>query len=216
MGAYFLLYTLLTPPAYPMPSLTGLSVQEAARILAPLHLNIRLQSEQEKNDVPPGTILQHIPTVQQTILPYQTVFLTLSCQTPPEPVPNFYQMPLEKIEEICTQKGWPLKAYYVDSPHPYNQAVAQIPAAGQPPEKQIIVYLAQASKKKMCIMPSLLGYRVPKVLDFLEQHGLHASILHDYPRGSSHHCACTVQDQRPCAGSLVSLDTLETIQIYVG
>lgn len=213
MLTYYLAHRLLIPSLQQMPALVGLSLQEAARHLAPLHLNIRLLAEQEDAQLPAGTILHQTPAAQQKVRPYQTIFVTLAKEPLKHTVPDLHNKPLTHIQELCIKHGWQLKTYYLESNQPHDHCIGHIPGPGETVDKQLLVYVSKDTTNKPRIMPSLVNLRVPKALDFLQQNDMQATIIHEYPPGIYHRCSCKIQDQRPIAGSFIT--GKEPIQLFV-
>lgn len=214
--SYAVFHYLLAPLPLITPPLIGRTLQDAVQILSDHTLNVRIISQKEDNDVPPGTILSQIPSPCFKIRPHQSVFLVISKKAPPKKAPLLLQKERKVAEKIIAELGMPLKAYYVPSHHPYDVCIGQIPNPEEPlPDNRITAYFSSGSSTKPVILPNFKEHPLNQVTSFLTENGIKYHIFHAKPLAPGHDCKhCQAIDQKPLAGSLIDLKKPLTIQLY--
>jgi len=117
------------------------------------------------------------------------------------------------INQEVTALGLRTTAYSLASSYPHEYCLAQTPGAGEPLNNhQLITYIAAADEKPM-LVPDFEGYPLEEVLQSLAQYDIQAKVTHERTPAKEHTCAaCIVADQRPRAGSLISLKQLKQMQ----
>jgi beta-lactam-binding protein with PASTA domain len=204
---YIILYHALQVSHVATPDLVGKTVEQAVAILSESNLNMRLLQYKEDATLAPGTIISQIPQAGQQIKPQQSLFLTVSRHALAGTAPNLLDQRLDSSDYLALTYDIKQIVFRVPSNYPQNYCVAQIPAAGELLEdKSMIVYTADSSAQKI-IWPDFVGKRVHDVRDFLQAHDIAVEIIHTYQQPDGHGCEnCVVLDQRPLAGSLISLE----------
>ena len=187
------------------PAIIGKSIHEAVSLLSPCHLTLQIAEEREVEDLPEGTIIQQTPNALARIKPRHSVFCIISKKTIPT-APAVTGKLVKNITDEIT--GITLKEYGVESIQPAGTIVAQDPQYGQPlTDKSLTVYIAQNGAKS-AIIPVFLNHPVSDIKTFVETYPVNLEIIHADTVSDRHQCntECLVIDQRPRAGTVVSLD----------
>ena len=99
------------------------------------------------------------------------------------------------------------KIYTLPSIYPKGLCFAQIPLPQEPIEDTMLTLYVSGGNKKPILWPDFRQLPVSDVTNFLRTHAIEASVIHEHACLPNHTCAsCIVTDQRPLAGSLISLD----------
>ena len=200
------------------PQLVGKNIIEVSEILSNHNLNLRILAQKEDADLPTGTILNQTPPTPQRIKPHQSVFLVLSKKPPLMQAPLLVHKSRTAITQELAHSNIRTKACYLPSPYPHDSCIAQIPAAGESlPTNRLMLYFS-ASANKPIIWPDFTRKPVADVVEFLENHRIEPHITHVATHKAHHTCdTCSVVDQRPLPGSLITLDAKHPpyVQLYV-
>lgn len=217
-SGYYLVRSLYHINELQTPSLVGKTVIEAFKTISESKLNLALLAEKEDADLPHGTILSQTPIAGSSVKPHQSIYCVITKQPDPHIVPELTHLPLASIEKILTKKGIKYKVYHQESLHPHHHCFAQYPQAGMPlsPEEPLTLYISNGMNRPL-IWPSFAGQPVAEVHELLQGYGITPTIKHQPPLFSrSHQCTnCRVTDQRPLAGSLVTLHATKPIQVQL-
>lgn len=201
------MHQLFHIPEFATPSVVGKNIHEAFAVLSSHNLNARLLQEKEDPYLPSGTVISQTPQAGQAIKPYQSLFLLLSKQPSRINAPHCLQKKDTDIASLLQAHKTRAKIYRLPSVYPKGLCFAQIPLPQEPINDTMLTLYVSDGNKKPIIWPDFTQLPVPDVIDFLQTHDIQASIVHEHPYTAHQTCsACIVTDQRPLAGSLVSLD----------
>lgn len=217
LGGYYVMSTLYTNKTIPTPSVVGMQLNQAVRLLSDQQLNVRILAEKEDADLPAGTIISQNPPAKSLIKPNQSIFLVVSTTPQPTHVPRLIGCTEAEIEQIAQKQNIRYKIYPLECKYPANTCCAQWPAPGSILDTHpLILYMAQ-NKHKPILMPDLRGHSVPAVADFLTNHDMVPELMHHPSVPDGHICssACIVTDQRPIAGSLVPRENAKQLHIHL-
>ncbi len=201
-AGYLITRSLFHHPRAQTPSLVGKSLLEAFALLSNNNLSPRLLDQKIDPDLPEGTIINQIPAAGQSIKQRQTVFLVLSKKPPITPCPLLIGKSIEEIKKLSKSAGYKIKIYPVVSNYPTNQCIAQHPRPKEPVEKNMIIAYVCAPSRKPIVWPNFTDKPLNQVTEFLHQYHIDPHIVSQSQRTTSR---TRVVDQRPLAGSLVSL-----------
>lgn len=201
------MYQLFHAPEFATPSVVGKNIHEAFAIVSAHNLNARLLEEKEDPYLPSGTVISQSPQAGQKIKPYQSLFVLLSKKPSQIYAPHCLHKTDSDILSTLQTHKIRAKIYTLPSIYPKGFCFAQIPLPQEPIEDSLLTLYVSGGNKKPIIWPDFTQLPVSDVTDFLHTHAIEASIVHEYPCLSNHTCtSCIVTDQRPLAGSLISLD----------
>ena len=206
-------------PEFATPSVVGKNIHEAFAIVSAYNLNARLLEEKEDPYLPAGTVISQTPQAGQKIKPYQSLFVLLSKKPSQIHAPHCLHKTDSDIVSLLQTHKIRAKIYILPSIYPKGLCFAQIPLPQEPIEDSMLTLYVSGGNKKPIIWPDFRQLPVLDVTNFLRTHTIEATIVHEYPCLPNHTCAsCVVTDQRPLAGSLLSLDPQKpcVVQLQVG
>ncbi|TET06425.1 PASTA domain-containing protein [Candidatus Dependentiae bacterium] len=206
LSGYVLLDIMYRPKKLETPTLIGKQLKEAIALTSAHNLNLQLLEEREDPELPEGTIISQNPKTHSTIKSNQTIFCVIS-KNPSIITPNLISQNYETTLLELKKQGIHSNCYFLDSPYPKGFCFAQSPKAQTSLDtKSIILYISDGSTKPV-LFPNLKNKSVNEVIDFLKPYNINPSIIH-YPPRNPHDCdkTCIITDQRPLAGSLITLD----------
>jgi eukaryotic-like serine/threonine-protein kinase len=198
------------------PAVVGQHIHDAIKLLSQYHLNARILTEKEDNDLPEGIVLSQSPPQGQKVKAHQSVFLVVTRKPPQLQAPSLYGMTLNEATTAAQAQGVQLKAYGVESVSPQGTSIAQ----NAHPQDQLIdgtltAYFSEGTTP-IRVFPDLKGKKVSQVVAFLKEYGIQAKLTHTQEIEEHHTCSfCTVLAQRPLAGALISLKRPLTVQLTV-
>jgi beta-lactam-binding protein with PASTA domain len=207
IAGYSAMHQLFHIPEFATPSVVGKNIHEAFAILSTHNLNARLLEEKEDPYLPSGTVISQTPQAGQQIKPHQSLFVLLSKKPSRINAPHCLHKTDSDIASLLQTNKIRAKVYTLPSIYPKGLCFAQIPLPQEPIEDIMLTLYVSGGNKKPVIWPDFTQLQVSDVTNFLRTHALEATIVHEHPCLPNHTCAsCTVTDQRPLAGSLVTLD----------
>ncbi len=214
MASYFFMYQLFSINTLQTPGLVGKQLHEIITPISDKDLNIRLLATKEEPDLPTGTILSQKPTAGQPIKPNQSIYIVLSEQPPLPQAPSFIQKKQSSIEQLCKKNNIRTKNYTISNNYPTNQCFAQHPAPNETiKDHHMITYISNGGKKPL-LLPDFKGQPLELVVEFLENHAIKPTVTYTH-RKHNQTKGYTVIDQRPLAGSLITLDDKKNIHIQL-
>lgn len=202
-GGYFTTRSLFHRPYVETPALVGKNIFEAFTLLSNNNLSPRLLDQKIDPDLPEGTVINQNPAAGKPIKQRQTVFLVLSKKPPITPAPLLVGKSLSEIEKISSS-NYKIKIYPVPSCYPTNQCISQYPHPNEPINNNLVItYIAQNIQRPF-IWPNFVGRSVSEVDEFLKIYNIEPHFISS--QGQCIEPNLHVIDQRPYAGSLVSLN----------
>ena len=201
---------------YITPNLTGLSVYEAVKETSPYQVGIRIISEKENQNIPAGTIINQKPLPGRSIKTHQSIYVVTTRKAPDVTAPDLRTLSTQHIEKKCEELGLKYKIYPIDFSAPVQSCIAQLPNKGDiVHDKKMIFYTAQ-EKPNMYLMPNLINYNVQEVIAAL-QHNIKKLTIYQgkqklHPPYKDN---LRIIQQKPIAGSIISLDNPLHIQLEV-
>ena len=208
LAGYLVLHRISHVNSFKTPALVGQSLQPAIATLSAHNLNVRLITQKEDPDLPQGTILSQTPRAGHVIKPHQAVYIVISKKPQRIAAPLLINKSHTAINKELDALGIRNKTYYLTSNRPCHSCIAQLPAAGiQLEDNKITTYLSWGNDRPVLI-PNLKGKSAPDVIEFLQQYNISPEIIHITKQHETHMCdtKCTIVDQRPLAGSIITLN----------
>lgn len=187
------------------PILVGKTLFQACDILSQTNLNMRILAKKEDPDLPEHTVVSQTPSAHQKIKPHQSVFLVVTTKPGQPLVPLCIGKSKKIIEEELSCHHFTLQIYYVPSLLPKDQCIAQMPNAHEKVEKNIILYCSNGTQKPI-VWPDFTKKTIEQSIDFLEPYGISPEIISLSNKKYANQFACLATDQRPRAGTLITLD----------
>jgi beta-lactam-binding protein with PASTA domain len=206
---YYLTRSLFTIAHCKVPSLIGKRADEALVILSHTNVSLRLLRCKPDSELPPGTIIDQLPTPGQFVKERQAIFVTLS-ELPSYPdTPSFIGLSVVQAEQLAKQQGIKIKLHELPSVYPAQSCIGQIPAPGQAlKEPSLILYVAQPTAP-LYIWPDFTNLMLTQALEKIEQLNITPEII------ESKHPSSMVKSQRPKSGSFTTLSSNLALQLYI-
>ncbi len=216
LSGYSIIYHIFRVDTIKTPALVGKTIGNAVAILSDHNLNPRILAYKKEADLPSDTILSQSPAAGQKIKPHQSVFLVIS-QKPPQPkAPDCIGKSLSTLMQTFTPLNIKPKIYRIPSNYPQNTCIAQLPTAEKPIKNNTIIVYISAGNTKPIVWPHFSKKRVPDVVAFLASYNIEPEIIHANSVNEKHTCEhCYVINQRPLAGSLIALDTINQMHVQI-
>ena len=216
---YLLLRTLFQPKEFDAPAIIGKQLLTAVSILSDHALNIRFLAQKEEPDLPQGTILAQKPLPGRKIKANQAVYVVISKKSPKIPCPDLLGKSLDTIIHDLEKENIRNKSYFFPSNYPRNSCIAQYPCPRIAlKENNIITYLSNGNKKPV-IFPDFKGKKIDTVIEFLKKYEpqIRIEMVHSFHDNTEYLSKedHIISDQRPLAGSIITLDEKNPISVHL-
>ena len=197
------------------PHLVGKQVHEILPLITQHNLNIRLIDHKEEADLPEGIILNQTPMAGTTIKPNQPLFIVTTKKPLAARAPHCVGISIgELIPQLQTTEIYP-RIYHLPHPYPETICFAQSPQANEPLEKNRLILYVSSSSNKPIIWPNFTDTPLHQVIDFLEIYHIEPQIINDSAHKNYINNEYTVTDQRPFAGTLLTLDENKPLSVQL-
>lgn len=199
------------------PNIVGVQLPQAIVELSNKNLNLRILAKKQDPDLPSGTILSQTPRGGQKIKPNQSVFIVTSEKPPKIPAPMLVNKNIETITKQLEHNNIRNKSYYLPGNQPVNSCIAQFPPPGTLLKwNNVITYVCQGNQKPV-ILPNFKNKTVTAVKEFLKHYHVKIDWMHTPECDADHTCDqhCIVTDQRPLAGSIITLDYEKPLTLHL-
>jgi len=212
---YSLAHWFFHVESIPAPHLVGKYVHDVIPILSHHKLNLRLINQKEEAHIPEGIILSQTPQPGKPIKAHQPLFIVTTKK------PAAIKAPLCTAQHISTilmqleQHGITPKMYHIPHPYPENICFAQSPEPDDYIEKNNIILYLSADNIRPILWPNFIGLSLDVVSSFLEKHTIQPYIINDAPLLYRPINSYTVIDQRPLAGTLITLDDKNALSVQL-
>lgn len=211
---YILLSIIISKPDIQTPSLLGITLNEASKIIARSPINISIRSIAIDDDLPAGTIISQSPGPGQSIKAAEPMYVIVTQKKAPMVAPEFLLLKKESIYQIAHTLNLSIKEHKIDD-HRYaiNSCIGQFPAPQTLiNQNEISIYVAQRVNKPV-LMPNLKGKKLEECKNLFE--AMHLQFLvHSNADNIPTNLSSLVVDHWPRAGSLITLQH-ETHQIQL-
>jgi eukaryotic-like serine/threonine-protein kinase len=159
---------LLTPPTHEqpkvgVPSLKGLSENDARQNLKALGLVFLLTERKAVSGAEPGTVVEQAPAAGQQLEPHASVSVALARELPK--VPSVVGRTLSEATALLAQSSYKLEQAdpIADASVPKGSVVSQLPAAQAPQETDKPVVVRISAGPGEIEVPKLLGQNIDTV-----------------------------------------------------
>ena len=199
------------------PSFVGITLPNALVIASEQNLNLRFLSDKIDPELPNNTILSQTPIAGQNIRPHQSVYLVLSKTAPSTPAPDCLEKNKEQISQQLEKKSIAHTFYYHSSNYPENSCFAQSPSQQHCIKNNNFLLYISKNKNKPLIFPNVIGKQINNVVTFFNEYKLRIKIIHTKAQPEDHVCNehCIITNQRPVAGSIVTLDKTKPLLVQL-
>ena len=197
------------------PHLVGKQVHEILPIITQHNLNIRLIDQKEEADLPEGIILNQTPMAGTAIKPNQPLFIVTTKKPLASRAPQCVGLLIDELtRQLNTQDIRP-RIYQIPHPYPEKTCFAQSPQTNEPLEKNRLILYVSSGNNKPIIWPDFTGIPLQEVVDFLEMYTIEPHIINDSLHKHYTNTQYTITDQRPFAGTLLTLDENKPLSVQL-
>jgi len=210
-STYFALHLWFKSSSFPAPTITGMNLVQATKILSEHQLHPEIIQIKEDKDIPTATIIHQTPPAGRMIKEHQTVYVVITEKPMDHKAPSCVGLSREQIKQIANAFG--LKPKFYEIPYPYltDHCFAQWPSAAQTiKSKSMVCYMAQ-KETALSIWPNFKGKRLDEVKAFLEHYDIAMQTNIPIESGKIYY----IQEQQPKAGSILNLKESDDMVVCV-
>ena len=194
-----------------VPSIVGKQIHEILPLISRLKLNLRLLDQKEEIDLPAGIILNQAPSAGKVIRSHQPLFVVVSKKAEHIKAPHCIGLEAQELLTKCKSLGISVRMYTFIHNYPNGICFAQYPCADEILEKNRLILYISCGNNKPVIWPNFIGASFDTVSYFLENHGIVPLVVNDsFTQDTSF-----VVDQRPFAGTLLTLDNKKPLSVQL-
>ncbi len=205
LGGYQLIRVLTHIETVRVPSLIGLHMNEAIKILSADLLNVRILAEKEDSELDEGTILSQNPEAGQLVKTHQSIFLVVTKKPPKVCAPQLRGLTCEQAQAKATQAGITLTSTSLESTFPKDRVIGQSVLPQQEVRhKSFMIYCSEGSTP-LRIFPDLKGRTVDEVSAFF---AVYSGTVHVQGNRTD-----SIKEQQPRAGTLVDIRKPLTVHV---
>jgi beta-lactam-binding protein with PASTA domain len=214
-AGYQIINLLTQTDVFPAPSLVGLPIGQAIKILSEHRLNARIMMEKDEWDLPEGTVLSQTPRAHHRVKAQQPVFLVLA-KKPRKQAPDIRTRSLSDAQALAEHASLRLKTYLVPTSYPAQTCVAQFPSPGQVAQTNKMIAYVSSGAKKPQLFPDLRNLAVGQVAEWLKAYPATITAVHTRPLHPDHYCNhCIIVEQKPLPGTIIEIDKPFVVRVEV-
>ena len=208
------MHQLFRAPESITPHLIGKQIHEVLPLITEHKLNIRLLDQKEEADLPEGIILNQTPAAGTAIKPNQPLFLVTTKKPVAARAPQCIGISIDELaDQLRSAEIYP-RIYHVPHPYPEKICFAQSPLSQEIIEKNRLILYISSGNNKPIIWPDFSGLPLQHVIEFLNGYNIEPHIVNDSAHKNDNH-EYTVIDQRPFAGTLLTLDENKPLSVQL-
>lgn len=212
---YCIMHQLFRTPESITPHLIGKQIHEVLPLITEHKLNIRLLDQKEEADLPEGIILNQTPAPGTAIKPNQPLFLVTTKKPVAARAPQCIGVSIDELtDQLRSTEIYP-RIYHVPHPYPEKICFAQSPLPQEMLEKNRLVLYISSGNNKPVIWPNFSGLPLQQVIEFLNDYNIEPHIVNDIAHKNDTLHEYMVTDQRPFAGTLLTLDEHKPLSVQL-
>jgi serine/threonine-protein kinase len=198
------------PPKIGVPSLKGLSEEDARQNLKVLGLAFLVSERKAAPGAAPGTVVEQTPAAGQQVESHGAVSVTLARELPQ--VPNVVSRSLSEATALLARSGFKLEQGepLPDLRVPKGHVVSQLPEASAPHEADKPVVVRLSAGPAEIEVPKLLGQNIDKVKAQATEQGFALKILWTHEGETP---VFVVLSQNPLAGKKIKPGDAITVTV---
>lgn len=217
--SFFLGYTVISriigARSVKTPTLLGLDITAASKLLSDANLNLRIIDQKVDTDLPDNLIIQQTPKPDQTIKANQSVFCVITKRPPHAAAPNLLQRAESELNTLA-DNAVRITSYRVPSIYTEGTCIGQFPKPKESLQDKVITAYVAHNPNSQALFPKVIGKTVQEVFSWLQPYGFKKEVIH---RKTITHttdtCDCIIIDQKPLAGTIVDIKKTMLIQLIV-
>lgn len=212
---YYIMQHLFYTPEHITPNFVGKQVHEIIPIVTQYNLNIRLIDHKEEADLPEGIILNQTPTAGTTIKPNQPLFMVTSKKPLATRAPQCIGMSIDQLIPLLQTTNINPRIYHLPHSYPENKCFAQSPQPDESLEKNKLILYVSSGNNKPIIWPDFTDIPLSQVIEFLNNYDIEPQIINDATHKQYSNTEYIIKDQRPFAGTLLTLDKNKPLSVQL-
>lgn len=212
---YIAIQKLLHIPETTVPHLVGKHVHAILPIITQHNLNIRLIDQKEEPDLPEGIILSQTPISGANIKQNQPLFIVTTKKPSVTRAPQCIGLNNDELVIQLQTHGIHPRIYYMPHPYPEKICFAQSPHYNEPLEKNKLILYISSGNNKPIIWPDFTNQSLQNVINFLDTYHIQPHIINDCQNICYTYTELVVIDQRPFAGTLLTLDECKPLSVQL-
>lgn len=198
-----------------VPSLIGESIFNALVTCSDANVHLKIIAVKENGDLPHATVLEQIPESKEKIKENQTIYIVVSTHPPRPTVPAFNSESISAREKELINRGFKIIKKQFHHILPKDSYIAHIQIPGEKTTDNTIIFYVSSGNEDTIIWPSLCGYSLTQVEDFLATRGIVPHIIQEKKATTDNNSDMIVVDQRPVAGSIIRGSQQPYVQLRV-
>lgn len=205
IGGYQLVRFLTHAETVYVPSVVGLHLNDAIRLLSADRLNVRILAEKEDPDLHEGMILSQTPEQGQMVKPHQSIFLVIT-RKPLRPLaPKLRGLTCSQAARKARNDKLRLKSYTLESPVPQGRVIAQSVMPGREVKGNDVTIYCSEGTTQLRIFPDVKGRSVDEVKSFFG--------LYDIPVRVTGDQSAPIKEQIPLAGTIIDVSKPLVVEV---
>jgi beta-lactam-binding protein with PASTA domain len=213
---YAVMSHLLRAPQTITPHVVGKYVHEVLPLITEHNLNMRLITHKEESTLPEGIILNQTPAAGTAIKSNQPLFIVTTKKPLTSQAPHCVGMHIDEVTSSLQTNGIHPRIYYLSHAYPEKICFAQSPHADEPLDHHRLTLYVSSGNNRPIIWPDFTHMPLHYVVEFLHSYNIQPHIIND---AVNHHHLYnddyTVIDQRPVAGTLLTLDEHKPLAVQL-
>ena len=212
---YLIIQKFVRVPEVITPPLVGKQVHTILPLITQCNLNIRLLDQKEESEIPEGIILNQTPAAGTAVKPNQPIFIVTTKKPIALRAPQCIGLHKDELLTQLLAQGIHPRIYYVSHPYPEKMCFAQSPQYNEPLDHNKLTLYISAGNNKPIIRPNFIDLSLHEVISFLDNYHIEPQIITDYPHTHYIDTQYKVIDQRPFAGTLLTLDETKPLSVQL-
>lgn len=212
---YWIMHHIMHIPEITIPHLVGKHVYTVLPIVTDNNLNLRLIDQKEEIDLPEGIILNQTPAAGTIIKQNQPIFIVTTKKPPCIHAPQWIGYTIKELQNQLKPHSISTRIYYLPHIYPEQQCFAQSPHHNEPLENNKMILYISSGNNKPIIWPDFACVCLQEVLNFLEYYQIKPYIINDSQALNNRSDEYMVIDQRPFAGTLLTLDQNQPLSVQL-
>jgi beta-lactam-binding protein with PASTA domain len=206
-GGYFFTRSMFSVKKVAVPRLVGLSLEQGLQRASDAQLSVQIIAEKPDIDLQPGTIISQRPLEHQIAREHQVIYIVIAQRPPIKKTPTVQGHPLDQAIQELSKASIAYQVISLPLQTTSSLVIAQAPAPQEPLVEPLRLYTSH--DQQWYILPDFTNQPLADVLSFLEKHKISAQVTYQETLAPSY----CVDQQRPLAGTLISLNNSPTIQL---
>lgn len=208
IGGYYGMLRLYGTKSVQVPFIVGMSIEQALATVSHASLHLHLLAEHEDSQLKSGIVLEQIPDGGCWIKEQQALYCVISKKPLCKNMPLLIGHMIQSAQQLLQERKIMCKVYKVQSELPIGMCIAQYPQVEQliDTSEYAILYESMGIERKL-VCPNCIGKSLDTVVEMVSKHAIGYELQYDNDsQPSSDLTKYEIIDQRPSAGSIISID----------